>query len=163
MSAQRNGMSVLIVYLYFPDVCTNGDVQLRNGYSQNNGFAEVCIDGGWIGVCQPEFPNFDNLDLSSLLCKQLGYPRTFAGYATICLYNSSYALSGYTSLSEGLLESNRSQSEVYVSSFRGAIQNHLFCWTVLPTTNIMEFHMWTLAYHKQSFVVKVVTYIQGHS
>ena len=44
-----------------------------------------------------------------------------------------------------------------------AAQNHLFCWTVLPITHIMEFHMRTLAHHKQSFAVQVVNYIQGRT
>jgi len=76
--------------------CTNGDVRLVNGYSHNNGFPEICIDGMWIGGCISSYSYNQPKRMWSTICNQLGYPR-------------------YTGIDKNLFLSNRSEPQVYVS------------------------------------------------
>ena len=54
-------------------VCNDGAVRLTNGYFSNNGFAEVCIEGEWIGICKSSTSIASPISLR--ICNQLGYQR----------------------------------------------------------------------------------------
>ena len=42
-----------------------------NGYSENNGIVEICIDGIWMGACASNYRPI----IATAVCKQLGYTR----------------------------------------------------------------------------------------
>lgn len=48
--------------------CTDGDIQLRNGASMNEGRVEVCYDDQWAPVCDPGW----NSQKATVTCRQLG-------------------------------------------------------------------------------------------
>ena len=52
-------------------VCTHGDVRLMDGYSSNNGFAQICIDGIWLWACTY------GSQVLKVICNQLGFQRKY--------------------------------------------------------------------------------------
>ena len=116
--------SCFTVHFYFPAMCTNGTVRLTNGYSENNGLAEICIDGAWIGICQPE-PYFraglTETSISLFICEQLGYTRRFyaihmhKSMQVFITQNNILVLSDSTTIDPDFLQSSRNESQAYVS------------------------------------------------
>ena len=73
-----NECNYSVICAIIGSLCNDGAVRLTNGYSNNNGFAKVCIEGEWIGICKSSFRYFDELNdiaISSCICNQLGYQR----------------------------------------------------------------------------------------
>ena len=63
---------------YIGPQCNNGAVRFTDGYSNNNGFAEVCIEGEWIGICKSDMYGYRidyDTSMALLMCNQLGYQR----------------------------------------------------------------------------------------
>ncbi len=75
------GMSNSVV-TYFPDTpCSNGDIRLVDGLISTEGSVEVCMDGGWTGICDSSW----NYQDAFVVCLQLGYPATGMSHCTsIC-------------------------------------------------------------------------------
>ena len=62
-------------------LCNDGAVRLTDGYFNNNGFAEVCIEGVWIGICGPDYWTFwTSVGILSRICNQQGYQRKNNNY-----------------------------------------------------------------------------------
>ena len=51
--------------------CTNGTVRLANGFSEQDGRVEICINGVWGTVCHDLWSNRD----ARVVCSQLGFPN----------------------------------------------------------------------------------------
>ena len=51
-------------------ICTEGNVRLMDGASQNEGRVEVCVSGRWGTVCDDGWSYYD----AQVVCRQLGYP-----------------------------------------------------------------------------------------
>ena len=63
------------LYLSFystgPGVCSNGDVRLTDGFIDNEGRVEVCVNGVWGTVCDQGWDKTD----AHVICTQLGHPE----------------------------------------------------------------------------------------
>ena len=51
-------------------MCTDGDVRLSGGLTENEGTVEVCFNNLWGLVAQSEWSTSD----AEVTCRQLGYP-----------------------------------------------------------------------------------------
>ncbi len=64
---------------YFPDAaCSNGDIRLVDGLISTEGRVEVCMNGGWTGICDSSW----NYQDAFVVCRQLGYPATGMSHCT---------------------------------------------------------------------------------
>ena len=70
--------------------CTQGQVRLAGGQSQNEGRVEVCANNLWGTVCDD---NFDNRE-AEVVCRQLGYDAIGKTNRTHFCYPSSFASLG---------------------------------------------------------------------
>ena len=54
-----------------PGNCTNGDVRLADGFIDNEGRVEVCVNRVWGAVCDQGWDKTD----AHVVCTQLGHPE----------------------------------------------------------------------------------------
>ena len=50
-------------------MCTDGEVRLRNGYTDGEGRVEICVNSAWGTICDNGWDHAD----ASVVCRQLGY------------------------------------------------------------------------------------------
>ena len=66
--------------------CTEGDIRLMDGFIEQEGRVEVCVNGVWGSICGKGWDNTD----AHVTCQQLGYPAIgnipFACPYLICIH-----------------------------------------------------------------------------
>ena len=87
------GSATSISATIFPSAgdCSDGDVRLIGGFSENEGRVEVCINRTYTAVCN-DFDNFWDIRDASVVCRQLGYEGISMCVCIICINGVSVEL-----------------------------------------------------------------------
>ena len=72
MAKHQVNCIIIIIFLSTPDPsinCTNGDIRLADGATDNEGRVEICFDNHWGALCDNGWDNNDAM----VVCRQLGF------------------------------------------------------------------------------------------
>ena len=79
-------------FVFAASTCSHGEVHLFGGYTENDGIAEVCLNGYWADICDDVS---DKTDIARTFCRQLtGAESCGQTYSLIicCIYTMSFII-----------------------------------------------------------------------